>query len=270
MKVLFFTIATDKYYDFFIENLFNSLKKHVKFDFDFVCFTDKQNVTSFKTIQISHLPFPLNTLLRYEIFCKNEKLFTKYDYVFYLDADMILISDIGQEIISDSVNVEHPGFWGKNREDFPYEKNEKSTAYMNQDEGTQYYQGCLQGGRSDDFLNMCKVLAENIRIDLKKNIIAEWHDESHMNRYRFCHPPTKVLSPDYALPSEWLGLKKETVSVETVIIKPEKTHILTVTGHIKAVSEEQEVQIITIHNINYESSDPKILHIKKDHESIRQ
>lgn len=263
MKVLFFTIATDKYYDFFIENLFNSLKKHVKFDFDFVCFTDKQNVTSFKTIKISHLPFPLNTLLRYEIFCENEKIFKKYDYVFYLDADMLLVGDIGQEIISDVVNVLHPGFYNKNREYFSYEKNEKSTAYMSPEQGINYYQGCVQGGKTDLFLEMCYVLKQNIRIDLKNNIIAEWWDESHMNKYRFLNPPTKILSPDYALPSEWFGVKRE-CTVETLF---EEKIIIDSVGDLKLIEEEKQI----VHwNINYESSDVKILHIKKDHESIRQ
>lgn len=264
MNVLFFTIATDKYYDFFIENLFNSLKKHVKFHFDFVCFTDKQDVSLFKTIKISHLPFPLNTLLRYEIFMDNKDIFKKYDYVFYLDADMVLVGDIEEDIISDVVNVSHPGFYQKNRQDFSYEKNEKSTAYMREDEGTEYYQGCFQGGRTDLFLEMCSVLRENIRKDLKNNIIAEWWDESHMNRYRFFNPPTKTLSPDYALPSEWFGVKKE-YTIEEIFTE---NHVESSTGHL--ILEKTKIGEIFHYNINYESQNPKILHIQKDHNNIRQ
>jgi len=264
MKVLFFTIATDKYYDFFIENLFNSLKKHVKFDFNFVCFTDKKNITEFKTVNTQHLPFPLNTLLRYEIFVENHKLFKKYDYVFYLDADMVLVGDIGQEIISDVVNVLHPGFYEKHRQNFPYEKNEKSTAHMTEEEGVNYYQGCFQGGKSDLFLNMCYELKQNIRKDLKNNIIADWWDESHMNKYRFLNPPTKILSPDYALPSEWLNIKKQCLVEEMF----EDVLIVNELGYQK-LTKEKVGEVIEC-NINYESADPKILHIKKDHESIRQ
>lgn len=264
MKVLFFTIATDKYYDFFIDNLHKSLQNHFKIDFDFICFTDKKNNKEFKTITISHLPFPLNTLLRYEIFFENRKVFEKYDYVFYLDADMIMIEDVGDEIISEVVNVIHPGFWQKPRKTYPYEKNSRSTAFVGEDSGLKYYQGCFQGGGAGSFIKMCEVLRENIRLDLKNNIIAEWHDESHMNKYLISNPPTLELAPDYALPSEWLGVKKQCFT-EHITENIVEIGVLGQRIHKSIIIEEIEHC-----NINYESSSPKILHIKKDHESIRK
>lgn len=239
MKVLISTIATGKYYELFSHNLFCSLIKHAKFNFDFLCFTENNSKSEFEKIFIPHLPFPLNTLLRYEIFSENERKILKYDYFFYLDADMIAIGDIEKDIISDSVHVLHPGFYGKNRSCYSYERNEKSTAFMKDSEGEKYYQGCFQGGRSDCFIKMSNNLKNNIREDLKNNIIAEWWDESHMNKYRYSNAPTKILNPDYAYPSEWLE-------------KTDNTHV-----------NKSDIEI------NYISENPKILHIKKDHKNIR-
>jgi histo-blood group ABO system transferase len=263
MKILLFTIASGKYYDSFIIDLYQSMKQYVQFEFDFICFSDNTVEDGITKIQIQHLPFPLNTLLRYEIFTQNADVFKKYDYVFYLDADMKIVGEITKDIVSDSVNVLHPGFYEKSRDCFAYEKNEKSLAYVDPEEGTNYYQGCFQGGRTDLFLKMCYELRENIRKDLKNNIIAEWWDESHMNRYKINNPPTKILLPDYALPSEWLGVRKECITED--IIEPQL-----ITNKIgQLVVENIKVGEKNLCNINYESTDPKILHIKKNHESIR-
>lgn len=51
---------------------------------------------------------------------------------------------------------------------------------------------------------MAKTISENIEIDLKEhNIIAQWHDESHMNRYFHQNTPTIELSPSYCYPESW-------------------------------------------------------------------
>jgi hypothetical protein len=235
MKVLFITIATGKYYENFVENLFNSLKENTIFNFDFLCFTDNDDNTDFAKIHTPHLPFPLNTLLRYEIINNSKNYIIKYDYTFYFDADMVAVGKINEEIISDSVHVIHPGFYNKNKNEYSYERNEKSRAYMKLEDGEFYYQGCFQGGKTKEFIKMCEYLKCNIREDLKNNIIAEWWDESHMNKYRFLNPPTKILSPDYALPSNWYGKKEKDANTD----------------------------------INYISNNPVLLHINKNIESIR-
>jgi hypothetical protein len=46
-----------------------------------------------------------------------------------------------------------------------------------------YYQGCLWGGKVPDVLEMIEELESRVNEDLKNNVIAVWHDESHMNKY---------------------------------------------------------------------------------------
>jgi histo-blood group ABO system transferase len=61
----------------------------------------------------------------------------------------------------------------------------------------QYFAGGFNGGSSYQYLKMAKYISNNIDVDYSKNLIAIWHDESHMNRYFIDNPPTKILSPSY-------------------------------------------------------------------------
>ena len=55
----------------------------------------------------------------------------------------------------------------------------------------------------------------NIYTDLGKNIIAVWHDESHLNRYFVDHKPTVILSPSYCYPESWkLPYKKRLLALD--------------------------------------------------------
>ena len=49
----------------------------------------------------------------------------------------------------------------------------------------------------------------------KKNIIAIWHDESHINRYFIDNPPTIILSPSYCYPENLkLPYKKRLLALD--------------------------------------------------------
>ena len=64
-------------------------------------------------------------------------------------------------------------------------------------EKMQYFAGGFNGGSSSEYLKMCEKLSQNIEKDKENNVMAIWHDESHMNRYFIDNPPTKVLDPGY-------------------------------------------------------------------------
>lgn len=57
----------------------------------------------------------------------------------------------------------------------------------------------LTGGRAEDYLRMCRELADAVRRDLEDGVIAVWHDESHLNKYVIGRHPL-VLSPEYLFP----------------------------------------------------------------------
>ncbi len=98
-----------------------------------------------------------------------------------------------------------------------YDENPKSKACVSKNEGHIYYYGGFNGGSTDQFLAMSNCLKTNIDADLQNDVIALWHDESHLNRYFIDHPPAIVLSPSYSYPEKWnlpfekkiLALKKD-------------------------------------------------------------
>ena len=53
-----------------------------------------------------------------------------------------------------------------------------------------------------DSLKMSEVIADRVTKDLEKDVIALWHDESHMNRYMIDNPPTLSLTPSYCFAEE--------------------------------------------------------------------
>lgn len=191
-------IATGKY-DVFIQQLIDSaekwfLKNH---NVTYFLFTDTsmdfQN-PKIKKIYHEHKPFPFPTLLRYNTFAKNDALFTDMDYLFYCDIDMLFVDQVGDEVLSERVFTQHPGYYGKRGTP---ETNPASLAYIGPDENMQYFAGGFNGGTKDEFIKLAKTIDVNIQKDLEKEIIAVWHDESHLNRYAVDNPPTKILSPEY-------------------------------------------------------------------------
>lgn len=155
-------------------------------------------------IEQEHMPWPHTTLQRYNIFHKHREQLSEMDYLFYSDADMRFVATVGDEILPDTdtglVGTEHPGFYGGRQG--TYETNPLSMAYVVPGKAKTYYAGGFNGGTSQAFLKMAEYIAGNVTTDLNNDIIAIWHDESHMNRYFIDHPP-KTLSPSYCYPESW-------------------------------------------------------------------
>ena len=208
MKIGLLVIATGKYTQF-IPPLFKSVQKHFMngHEVNIFVFTDgkipENNII--KRVEQKHLGWPNATLKRYHVFDKNKDTLSKMDYLFYCDADMKFIADVGDEILPEKssnglVGTEHPGFHGGRRG--TYETRKESTAYVSPNEGVTYCAGGFNGGTSKAFLRMSKTIKERVDKDLEKDVIAVWHDESQMNRYFIDNVP-KVLNPGYCYPESW-------------------------------------------------------------------
>ena len=208
MKIGLLVIATGKYTQF-IPPLFKSVQKHFMngHEVNIFVFTDgkiPENDT-IKRVEQEHLGWPHATLKRYHVFDNNKDVLSEMDYLFYCDADMKFVADIGEEILPEKdsnglVGTEHPGFHGGRRG--TYETRKESTAYVPPNEGVIYCAGGFNGGTSEAFLRMSKTIKERVDKDLEKNIIAIWHDESQMNRYFIDNHP-KILNPSYCYPESW-------------------------------------------------------------------
>jgi len=203
MKIGLLIIATGKY-GRFVRPLLSSAKKHFLKDHKvtYYVFTDDVSILSAPDENIipvfkEHKPWPHATLSRYETFHNNSELLSKEEYLFYCDADMRFASTVGDEILGDMVATIHPGFLGKRGTP---ETRKESLACVAPLEEMTYFAGGFNGGTSENFLQMSKTIAKNINIDMDNDIIAIWHDESHMNRYFIDNNPTNILSPSYCYP----------------------------------------------------------------------
>ena len=87
-----------------------------------------------------------------------------------------------------------------------FDRNPKSLAYVPFDQKTvSYYAGGFNGGKTESFMEMAEVIANNVNKDLEKGVVALWHDESHMNRYLIDNPPALQLTPTYCYAEEFYG-----------------------------------------------------------------
>lgn len=156
-----------------------------------------------------HLPWPYITLYRFSTILKAYEDICKYDYLLFLDADMRLVDTVkAEEILTGKpyIGVHHPcHFLGMNpHTKFPgaFETNSDSSACItDEDDTTTYFQGCLWGGKVPDVIDMMKELQKRTEDDLSRNVIAVWHDESHLNKfYSERVDDVHILSPSFAYP----------------------------------------------------------------------
>jgi hypothetical protein len=184
---------------------------------------------------IENQPWPLVTLLRFQTFLSAEKDIEKCDYLLFSNANIVC----EKEILSDEIlpredkgeNIfvtTHPGYYQKPRVFFPYERSQRSLAYIPWNLGKTYVIGAFFGGTSKAFIELCKTLKKNIEEDLKKNVIARWHDESHLNRYIIGKDSVRILSPEYCYP---VGLKVSYSKKISSVSKQVKFDVKTFKGY---------------------------------------
>lgn len=202
MKVGLLIIATNRYNDF-LQPLITSADEFLLVGHDVTYFIfsneDIQIQTGRKVVKtnVEHAPWPWMTLGRYFIFERFSVLMEDMDYLFYCDADMRFVGCVGDEILSERVATQHPGYKGTRGTP---ETRPQSTACVHSNEQMQYFAGGFNGGTLSEYLKMTYTISKNIRTDLEREIIAVWHDESHMNRYFIDNTPTKILDPSYCCP----------------------------------------------------------------------
>ena len=231
MKICILTIATNKYIQF-VEELYNNIEEHFLngHDIEGIIFTEHEVEVSdnIKVSQIEHEPWPMPTLKRYNYFMKEAEHISKYDYCFYFDVDMGLVAKVGDEVLSDLVATMHPYQSFSPKEQRSYDRNPLSLAYVSPgDEGEHYYAGGFNGGKTEEFLKMSKVISDRVTKELERDIIPLWHDESHMNRYLIDNPPSLTLTPSYCFAEEQMGNPNYPYEPKIIALKKNHTELRT-------------------------------------------
>jgi hypothetical protein len=234
MKIGLITMGTGDY----IKYLDNNIKTFHKyffptFDRKFLCLTDKKYDPPIEA-EVLNFPFykwPLATLYKPKAILSTEQYMKDCDVLFWIDVDLVCINhvtntdDIFPTLKNPICCVEHCGWLDENGNEiilYPYERSPKSTAYVEDIHKVPYHQACLFGGLNDNFYKMIKTLDKNIDLDLEKDHIAVWHDESHLNRYFQDNMP-KSIPKIYARP-EAMGDLLPNTKIKS-ILKPNLNYV---------------------------------------------
>lgn len=209
-------IGTDKYLNF-LPRWYQNCEEYFLPDVkkQYFVFTDGQlddvpeNISVYKQ---EHLPWPYITLYRFSTILNAKEELSKYEWIIFLDADMLVIDVVNQEEVFTNkkyIGVHHPCHYLKMppHNEYPgaFETNALSTASISEgDDISTYWQGCLWGGKVPEVFEMMETLHNRILEDEKNNTIAVWHDESQMNKF-FIENKEDVhtLHPKYAYPEDF-------------------------------------------------------------------
>jgi len=221
MKINIITICTGKY-TIFLEGLYNSAEKYFLpgVDKNYFVFTDGHilNKPNIEKINQEKLGWPYDTMMRFKMFNRISEILSG-EYTFFLNANMLFMDFVYDEVIPNEQNnylmgVSHPGYYKNDINELPYERRSDSNFYIPYGAGKNYFQGCFNGGRTIEFLNMSKELDRLIDDDLSKNIIPIWHDESALNWYYDKINPI-ILDPGYSYPeSIFIPFDKKIIQID--------------------------------------------------------
>lgn len=212
MKIAILYICTGCYNQFFPE-FYESAKKYFLVDAEktFFVWTDDDSLGEGKTdVEIIHKEcagFPADSLFRFEMYLQAEEKLRQFDYVYFIQANALFLQPVGEEILPDESGLAM-GIWGGKMQKkpvclYPYERNRKSLAYVAPyGKDYVYFMAGINGGTPEKYLEMSHTLADNIRDDYNRGIIAKVHDQSHINAYMRNHP-CKIITPEYCWPEEW-------------------------------------------------------------------
>lgn len=175
-------------------------------DVHYFLFTDHDEIEvdeDTTLIRKEFYPWPMETLRRFETFLSIEHILSGFDYMYFLNANLLPVAPIREEVFPSPeqglmVTI-HPGYYRQPRHTWTYERNSVSEACIPSGQGEIYAMGAFNGGSAAAFLRMCRELDQAVKRDLSNGVIAVWHDESHLNKY-ILGRSLLVLTPEYLLP----------------------------------------------------------------------
>lgn len=230
------TIATNGYTKY-LPDLISSASRHLSI-FQKYChyvFTDDEDFVhdlkksfpqiEIKCIKVPSYGWPDATLLRYQIYNQHAAIFS-HEILMHVDCDMYFLSSLRFEIppthwVSGMAFVEHPGFFRPSPTAFgpkairarvrswsmggygDWETSSESSAFTPRKFRKRYVCGGAWFGFRKEFLEFCENAKRNVELDKQNNVLAKWHDESHLNYLISFQKYPTILSSRYCYESKF-------------------------------------------------------------------
>jgi hypothetical protein len=243
-KVAVFTIATNKYFEYW-KNMIKSADKylflhdevtfHVFTNFAPDSFNYELNRTKVVFHRIPDLKWPLATLNRYK-YIHEYGANLDSEYFVHIDADMLIVPHESKSICSilepeEVALIMHPGYWRINfpQRVFFYFKNFKylfkdilliikyghfgtwsmnrnSKAFVKRSNRKKYFCGAVWFGKKGTILELANNLSKLTDLDLGSGNIPTWNDESYLN-YWATKNKFKTLNSSYCFAENYKNLE---------------------------------------------------------------
>ena len=213
MKIAIIFIGTNKYLDF-LPTYYENIEKYFlpNTEKTILAFTDgdlNETPDNVRVYHQEHLDWPYITLKRFGTINKARSAIEDNDYLVFIDADALVVADVTEEeFFTDKpyFGVHHPchALGMPPHTEYPgaFETDTNSRAHVTpEDDTSMYWQGCLWGGKVPEVLDMIDELDSRVEEDLSNDVIAQWHDESQLNRFYIENKEdVHTLGPEFAYP----------------------------------------------------------------------
>lgn len=213
MTIGIFYICTGRYAIFW-KSFYESAERFFVTDAKkiYYVFTDSPDIRPADNIKIypkKPLGFPLDSLLRFDMFDSIEEDTKVCDFLFFFNSNMQFLKPVTKEMILPTeeenglVAVCHPGYYKAEALRLPYEKHSRSAACIpyRKNETYHYFMGGVNGGTYDAYYRLIKTCKAQIHDDMDRNVLALYHDESHLNHYLH-GKKIKMLPPTFGTPED--------------------------------------------------------------------
>lgn len=203
-----------------------------------------------RTVEVPTYKWPDATLFRYHLIASLKPAIAEQDLVIYLDADMQVVRPLEINEFLETCDgqvclVRHPGFFRPQGLSLlqlyllkpklllgdlhtlikfgglgTWETRIRSNAYVSRSKRENYYCGGIWWGPARKIIDMTETLSKRIEGDQARELIATWHDESHLNWWASTNPHS-VGSTEYCYAPgySWLStLSPKVIAVEKEMV----------------------------------------------------
>lgn len=205
MKIAITYICTGKYERFW-NKFYETCERffYPEHEKHYFVFTESKSISieqyhNVTKIYQNKVGWPYDTLLRFHWISMIQDQLYDFDYCYFCNANSVFIDTITEDVIPFPTEKKPLIFWCHtahydhySSNDITTECNEESTAYIGANVKCRQHGGGFYGGTTSAFVRMTLDLRNNIQKDLNKDIIAVWHDQSHIIKYACEHDHLEV------------------------------------------------------------------------------